>query len=378
MAVKDASMSGNAVTDGGAPSFASSKGGRVPGAKKIRGKELPAFTRQLSAMLASGLPVVQALVALEEQTSHPQFKKVIRGIRVRIEGGASLSQALAVYPDIFDPLYISIAQAGETGGLLAETTNRVATYLEASERLRRKVVSAMMYPAIVCVVALLLTTSMIIWIVPVFAEIYVDFGAKLPGPTQFLMNVSDLIRSRALYVIGALIAVSILISQIKKTEKGAFAFDKLKLKFPVFGALNQKVALSRFSATLAQLTQSGVPILKSLEIVEVAVGNRVLAQAIQKAASIVESGGNLSVALADSPWYPPIIVHMLTAGEKTGRIDEMLVRVSEFYDDEVESMLAGLTSLIEPLLIVVLGILIGGIVLCMFMPIFKMHEIVAF
>lgn len=349
---------------------------KVPGAKKIVAKDLPTFTRQLAAMLSSGLPVVQTLDALEEQSVNKVFKNVIAGIRAQIEGGASFSEALGQYPDIFDELYISMLRAGETGGMLAETTARIATYLEASNRLKRKVKSAMMYPTIVMTVALGLAAAMIIWIVPVFASIYGDFGARLPGPTQFLVNVSNMVRSNVLYVIAVLVLAGIALKKFKETENGAYMVDSLKLKIPVIGELTRKVALSRFCSTFAQLTRSGVPILQTMEIVAFATGNKVLSKSILDARVTVEQGEPLSRALEKSPTYPRMLIHMLSAGEKTGKVDEMLQKISEFYDDEVETMLGGLTSLIEPLLIVFLGVVIGGIVICMFLPIFKMHEII--
>jgi type IV pilus assembly protein PilC len=341
-------------------------------------KLVPVFTRQLAAMLSSGMPIVQTLDALESQTENKLFKNVIAGVRSQIEGGASLSDALRRYPDVFEELYVSMIEAGETGGLLADTAGRLAMHLEAQAKLRRKVISAMMYPAIVTLVALLLTSAMIIWIVPAFASIYEDFDAALPGPTQFLVNVSDFVRAYALYVFGTLTALFILIARMKKTEKGAYLWDGLMLRLPIFGDLISKVSLSRFSSTFAQLTRSGVPILQALEITSVATGNKVIGKVISDAGDVVERGEPLSSALAGNRNYPAMLVQMLSAGEQTGKVDEMLTKIAEFYDDEVDATLAGLTSLIEPLLIVFLGLVIGGIVLCMFMPIFKMHEIVAF
>jgi len=351
---------------------------KTPGAKKIRHKELPAFTRQLSAMLSSGMPVVQTLEALEEQTSNKVMKNIINGLRLEIEGGASLSEALRKYPDIFDELYISMFEVGESGGLLAETASRIAGYLEAAASLRRKVISAMMYPAIVSMVALLLTLGMLIFIVPVFQEIYTDFGANLPGPTQFLVSVSSTLRSHSLVVLCVVAIALVAFIQYKKTERGAYMWDNLKINFPVLGDLNRKVALSRFASTFASLTRSGVPILQSMHIVAQAMGNKVLGKVILNARANVESGEPLSATLAQSKAYPRVLVHMMAAGEKTGKVDDMLEKIAEFYEDEVDATLAGLTSLIEPILIVFLGVVIGGIVVCMFMPIFKMHEIVAF
>ncbi len=303
---------------------------------------------------------------------------MVADLRVEIEGGAALSEALRKYPDVFDQLYVSMFEAGESGGLVAETASRTAGYLEAAAALRRKVISAMMYPAIVTLVALLLTTGMLLFIVPVFEDIYVDFGANLPGPTQVLVNVSNTLRHHSLVVLAVLSILIVTVARLKRTEQGAYAWDNLKISLPVFGDLNRKVALSRFASTFSQLTRSGVPILKSMEIVGYAMGNRVLGKAVLDARSHVERGEPLSTALVKHKQYPRMLVHMLAAGEKTGTVDDMLEKIAQFYEEEVEATLAGLTSLIEPILIVFLGIVIGGIVVCMFMPIFKMHEIVAF
>lgn len=351
---------------------------KTPGARKIRGKELGPFTRQLAAMLSSGMPVVAALQTLEDQTINQSFKSIILGVRQQIEGGAMLSEAMRGYPDVFDELYISMFRAGEQGGMLAETAQRIAMYLESAAKLRSKVKSAMMYPTIVLVVALLLATGMIVWIVPVFANIYKDFNAKLPGPTQALVTVSDTIRGHAIEVLVAIILVAVVFSKWKKTPAGMYAWDKFKLSVPVIGELNRKVGLARFASTFAQLTKSGVPILQAMQIVAFATGNKALGGVILDAMAGVERGEPLSIALDKSKSYPRILINMLAAGERTGKVDDMLMRISEFYNDEVETMLQGLTSLIEPLLMVFLGVIIGTIVVCMFLPIFKMHEIINF
>jgi type IV pilus assembly protein PilC len=351
---------------------------KVSGARKIRSKDLPVFTRQLSAMLASGMPVTTSLSTLEDQTVNRNFKLVIAGVRAQIEGGSMLSEALATYPDVFDELYVSMFRAGESGGLLAETAGRIAGYLEASGRLRRKVKSAMMYPTIVMIVALMIAAGMIIWIVPVFASIFSDFGAKLPGPTQFLVDVSNAVRANFLVAAGIIGGLVFSFLKFKKTERGAYLMDRLALRMPVIGDLVKKVALARFASTFAQLSRSGVPILRALEIVSFACGNKVLGKIILDSCANVERGEPLSEALDKSKEYPRMLVNMMAAGEKTGKVDDMMQRISQFYDDEVEAMLSGLTSLIEPLLMVFLGVIIGGIVVCMFLPIFKMHEIVNF
>jgi type IV pilus assembly protein PilC len=349
----------------------------VAGAGKIRAKELPVFTRQLSAMLNSGMPVVHCLMTLDEQCTNKAFKEVIVGIRTQIEGGAMLSESLLAYPDIFDELYVNMFKAGETGGMLAETASRIATYLEARNRMLRKVKSAMMYPSIVMCVALSIAAGLITFIVPVFARIFSDFGSKLPGPTQFLVDVSDLVRNNGLMVLLGLVGLIIGFGKFKNTERGKYILDGLKLKFPVVGDLTTKIAMARFSSTFAQLTRSGVPILQALEIVGYAMGNKVLGKTILDAKIVVERGEPLSSALRKDKKFPLILVNMLTAGEKTGKVDDMLDRIADIYNDEVEAMLSGLTSLIEPLLMVFLGVLIGGIVACMFLPIFKMHEVIS-
>lgn len=351
---------------------------RVPGARKIKAKELPVFTRQLAAMLVSGMPVVHCLTTLEEQTLNVAFRGVIAGVRGQIEGGLMLSEALTAYPDVFDELYVNMFRAGETGGMLAETAARIASYLEAATKLQRKVKSAMMYPSVVMCVAVLLAVGMIWKIVPVFASIYKDFDAKLPAPTQVLVNLSEAMQAHYLSFILTIAGIIYAFNKWKSTKQGEFIWDGITLRIPVVGDLVRKVALARFSSTFAQLMKSGVPILKALDIVAYATGNKVLGKVILDSRAVVERGEPLSAALEKSRDYPRMLINMLQAGEKTGKVDDMLQRISEFYDDEVQAMLSGLTSLIEPLLMVFLGVVIGGIVLCMFLPIFKMHEIINF
>jgi type IV pilus assembly protein PilC len=348
----------------------------VRGARKIRLKELSVFTRQLSAMLAAGMPLVQTLLAMEQQTDDKNFKPLIVGIRTRVEGGAMYSEALAFYPSVFDELYISMMRAGEVGGILPDTCSRVATFLESSNRMRAKVKSAMMYPSVVIVVSLLLSTALIMFVVPVFVEMFSDFGGKLPGLTQALLDLSHLL-TRYWYMAITLVAGSIYaFKRYYKTDKGQYLIDELKLKVPGLGELATKVAISRFASTFAQLLHSGVQIMESLEIVGLATGNRVIGDSLIKARDTIEQGEPLSKALEPNKYYPRMLVHMLSAGEQTGQVEEMMDKVSEFYDNEVETMLAGLTSLIEPLLMVFVGAIIGTIVVAMFLPIFKMSELV--
>jgi type IV pilus assembly protein PilC len=269
-----------------------------------------------------------------------------------------------------------MVKGGESGGQLAETIARLATFLEASAKLRRKVKSAMMYPTIVLCLAMGIATAMIIFIVPVFGDMFADFGAKLPGPTQFLLNVSNQMRHFGIYIIAFIAFLITAFKKWKASPSGAYTFDSALLKAPVFGELNQKVASARFARTFGQLIRSGVPILDALNIVGGATGNRVAERIILDAREFVEKGEPLSAGLKNQKVFPIMLVRMLQAGEKTGKVDEMMDSIAEFYDDEVQTMLAGLTSLLEPMLMVFLGVIIGGIVICMFLPIFKMGEIV--
>jgi type IV pilus assembly protein PilC len=348
----------------------------VRGARKIRLKELPVFTRQISAMLSAGMPLVQTLTAMEEQTDDKNFKLIINGIRTRVEGGAMYSEALAYYPGIFDELYVSMMRAGEVGGILPDTCARVASFLEASNRLHAKVKSAMMYPSVVMTVALLLATALIMFIVPVFVDMFADFGAELPGLTQALLDFSNLLTSYWYIAITLIAGAIYAFKRYYNTDKGHYKIDELKLRVPGLGVLATKIAISRFASTFAQLMHSGVQIIESLEIVGLATGNRVIGDSLLKARQIIQEGEPLSRALETNKYYPRMLVHMLSAGEKTGQVEEMMDKVSEFYDNEVETMLAGLTSLIEPLLMVFIGVVIGTIVVAMFLPIFKMSEVV--
>jgi len=349
---------------------------RLRGVSKIRKKELPMYTRQLAAMLSSGMPLVQSINALESQSSHKSFCEVLQSVRQKVESGAMYSDALADYSQVFDELYVNMMRAGETGGMLAETSDRVAGFLEASNRLISKVKSAMMYPVVVMCVALIISSLLIIFIVPVFADMFSDFGGELPGPTLALLNVSNAITTYWYIAIAIVMILFYGIRYYAKTAKGAYMIDSIKLKFPLFGELTQKIAIARFAATFAQLLNSGVPIIQAMSIVGVATGNKVIGRAILDARPSVEEGNTLSSTLEGNPAFPPMLIHMLSSGEQTGKIEDMLGKLADVYQEEVNTMLEGLSSMIEPLLMVFIGTVIGGIVLCMFMPIFKMSEVV--
>jgi type IV pilus assembly protein PilC len=349
---------------------------KIPGSKKIINKDLPVFTRLLGAMLDAGMPLIQVLETLETETNNKQFQPVVVGIREYIESGESLSEAMAHYPTVFENLYLSMIQAGETSGMMSDIAMRLAGYLEEAVLLKRKVKSALMYPVMVTIIAIVLTTCMIMFVVPAFATIYEDFDSKLPLPTQFLVELSDFLRGYFLLVFGAIVGLGVFITQYKKTPAGKYQLDSLKLKLPVFGMLIQKVCLARFSSTFAELIRAGVPIIKTLDIVAAAADNAVYTRAVLEAKPKIESGNDIANSIADSGKFPSLLVQMMSAGEKSGKLDDMLGRISEIYKEEVDATVEGLTSLIEPLLISFLGVTIGGIVVAMFMPIFKLSEIV--
>ena len=357
---------------------ASRKAGRKRRQGNVKSQDLVVFTRQLATMMDAGLPLVQTLTALEEQTDNLVFKPVLRAVTTKVEQGQSFSEALSEHPKVFTKLYVSMVEAGETGGLLAEILDRLACYLESTARLKKKVKSAMSYPVIVCFIALSIALFLIVKVIPIFAGIYKDFGAQFPTPTQILIDISDIIRAYFVLTIGAAAGIIYGLMKFKRTKRGTALWDRTKLRLPVFGKLVHKIAISRFSRTFAALLRSGVPILETLRIVGQSAGNTVVERAVEKTAASIERGDNLAVALGQHSIFPPMLVRMVSAGEQTGKVDVMLEKISDFYDEEIEATLSGLTSLIEPLLIVFLGVVVGSIVICMFLPIFKLNQIVQF
>jgi len=343
---------------------------------KVALADLVVFTRQLATMIDAGLAMVQSLQALAEQTSNKVMRDVIKDVTVRVEGGDSFSEALQKHPKVFSKLYFCMVGAGEKGGLLADILARLATYLENTARLRAKVKSAMMYPIAVTIVAIGITIFLLIKVVPVFGDIYSSFGANLPAPTRFLMAISNFMQRFffLLFIVagGAIWGWLYFI----KTPPGRAFWDAKRIKLPIFGVIAHKICLARFTRTLSSLIRSGVPILEVLAIVQNTVGNVVMENAVKTASSDIERGESISAALSKHPVFPTMIIRMVTAGEQTGKIDTMLERISDFLDEEIETTLSGLTSLIEPILIVFLGVMVGGIAICMFLPIFKMTEII--
>jgi type IV pilus assembly protein PilC len=352
------------------------KQGKTSGGR-VSLSELVMFTRQLATMIDAGLAMVQSLQALADQTSNKVMRDVIRDICARVENGDSFSEALQKHPKAFSRLYVCMVSAGEQGGLLAEILARLATYLENTARLRKKVKSAMMYPTVVTVVAILITIFLLVKVVPVFGEIFSSFNAKLPAPTMYLVMISSFVKKYIVFL--ALAAGGGVYGWLYfiKTPAGRLFWDTNRIRLPIFGVIAHKICLARFTRTLASLVRSGVPILEVLQIVSQTVGNMVMEKAIKTAAGDIERGESISAALAKHPVFPIMIVRMVTAGEQTGKIDNMLERIADFLDEEIETTLSGLTSMIEPILIVFLGVVVGGMVICMFLPIFKLPEIVS-
>ena len=347
------------------------KGGRVQLA------DLVVFTRQLATMIDAGIAIVQSLQALAEQTTNKVMRDTIKDVCSRVEAGESFSEALIRHPKAFNKLYVSMVGAGEKGGLLAEILARLATYLENTERLRKKVKTALMYPTVVTIVAIVITVFLLVRVIPTFKEVYSGFNAKLPAPTEVMIGISEIVQHYLLYLIVLAGAGVWGWLYFIKTKQGREFWDSQRIKLPIFGPIAHKICLARFTRTLASLVRSGVPILEVLQIVSQTVGNTVMEKAVKASALDIERGEGISNALAKHPVFPTMIIRMLSAGEQTGNIDIMLERVADFLDEEIETTLSGLMSLIEPLLIVFLGVVIGGMVICMFLPIFNLANVVS-
>lgn len=344
--------------------------------KKIKLEELTVFTQQIAAMLEAGLPLVSALEALEEQTETPVFQIIIRNVRNEVSSGRAFSEACRDYPRAFPNLFVSMVEAGEASGGLAEILEKTSTYFEETVKLVKQVKGALVYPAVVIGLAVVLVNVLLVFVIPVFADMFSDFGAELPKPTQFLISLSDFLKSYIIFLIAGAAGIVWGIRRFCATPKGRVIKDSLITKLPVVGELTRKVNLSRFCRTYAILMRSGVPILKTLDIVAAASGNTFVERACKNISKHISAGGQVSEVVAADPYFPPMVKHMSRAGEQTGNVDGMLVKVADFYDAEVETLVAALTSLMEPLLITFLGVVIGGIVMAMFLPIFQLSSVV--
>lgn len=344
---------------------------------KIKLSELVLFSRQMATLIDSGIPLVHGLDILTDQVENAAFKKIVLTVKNDVASGVSLNEALAKHPRAFSPLFVNMVKAGESSGSLDEIMERLATYLEKTDSLLRKVRSALVYPSVVSIMAVAITLVLILKVVPVFKSMFADFGGKLPIPTLILITVSDfLIHYFFLWFTAAVVGV-VFLTRFLKTAKGAEMFDGFKLRMPIFGVIFRKVAVSKFSRTLATLLKSGVPILTSLDIVGKTSGNRIIERAVGKVRESIHEGENISGPLSRSKVFPPLVVRMIAVGEQTGEMEKMLTKIADFYDDQVDATVSGITSLIEPLVIAFLGIVIGTIVICMFLPIFKLSSLVS-
>jgi type IV pilus assembly protein PilC len=347
--------------------------------KRVKTAELLVFTRQLSTIVSAGLPLLQGLDILADQTDDPNFGAVIDAIAQEVESGETFSDALKKFPKAFPDLYVSMVRSGEASGDLDGVLLQLADYLEASEELKRRIKSAMTYPVVAFGMIILIAGGLIVFVVPQFAEIFGSFGRDLPAPTQILIMVSNFLRSW--YAIPTMIVVGVVVffavRMYGATETGKYNLDKMRLRMPIFGNLLRKVAISRFTRTLSTLTRSGVAILQALEITERTAGNEVFAKAVREAADSVRNGDTLADPLMRSEVFPAMVTRMIGVGEKTGALEIMLAKIADFYDAEVKAMVDSLTSLIEPILIGMMGVVVGGIVIALFMPILQLSSLVS-
>lgn len=343
----------------------------------VKLEDLVIFSRQLATMIDAGIPLVQSLTILMEQIDNKSLRNTISVVRQDIQGGTSFCDALAKHPKVFSELFINMCRAGEASGMLDQVLDRMATYLEKSAQLQRKVKSSLVYPAVVISMVIIITAVLLLKVVPTFKSIFDSLGGKLPMPTQVLIFISDLLRKYFLYTVIVLVFLAVAFKKYISTPKGRYNFDKMLLFLPGFGTLFQKVAMAKFSRTFSTLIKSGVPVLNALEIVAKTAGNKVVEETITNCRAAVRSGESISQPLLKSKIFPPLVCRMIEVGEQTGQLEKMLSKVADFYDSQVDAAVSGLTSLIEPMVIALMGVIIGGIVIALFLPIFKISELVS-
>ncbi len=344
---------------------------------KVRENDIILFARQFSTMIDAGLPIIQCLDILHNQQNNATFKKILRQIKESVEGGSTLAEALKKFPRQFDDLFVNMVAAGEAGGILDAILRRLASYMEKAARLKAKVKGAMTYPLVTLGIAVIVLAVILIFVIPVFEEMFADFGSELPAPTQFVVSMSELVKSKILYILGALLLGGIAFRKYYKTEKGRDMVDALVLRLPVFGILLRKVAVAKFTRTMGTMLASGVAILDALDIVAKTAGNRTVEKAIYNVRSGIAEGRTMADPLAESGVFPPMVCQMIAVGESTGALDAMLEKIADFYDEEVDQAVENLTQLIEPVMLVFLGVTIGGLVVAMYLPIFKMAGAIA-
>jgi type IV pilus assembly protein PilC len=343
---------------------------------KVKEKDVVVFCRIFSTMINAGLPLIQCLDLLAQQEQNKTFKEIIKKVKEDVESGASLTEALKKHPDVFDELFINLIAAGEAGGILDIILGRLSAYMEKAMKLKSQVKGAMTYPAAVLVISIGVVALLLIKVIPVFKKMFEGMGGELPGPTQFLVNASEFAQSYWWVMVGIIVAVVIAFGRFYKTEKGRWSIDSLLLKAPIFGPLLKKVAVAKFSRTLSTMMNSGVPILEGLNIVSKTAGNVVVEAALIKTRQNISEGRTIAEPLSETGIFPPMVVQMIAVGEATGALDTMLSKIADFYDDEVDAAVAAMTALLEPIMMVFLGGVVGGMIIAMYLPIFKMASVV--
>jgi type IV pilus assembly protein PilC len=344
---------------------------------KVKDKDVVVFTRQFSTMIDAGLPLVQALDILASQVGNKKFAQVITQIKNDVEGGSTYADALHRHPRVFSELYANMVAAGEAGGILDTVLNRLANYMEKSIKLKRKVKGAMVYPAVVTVVAVLVIAIIMIYVVPTFSSMFTSMGGSLPAPTKIVIGISNFLAGKGgIFILFALIGLSVGFFQFRRTPNGKYLTDRMFLKLPVFGTLILKVAVAKFTSTLGTLVSSGVPILEGLEITAKTAGNKVIERSVYKVRDAVQEGKTLAEPLQKEKIFPNMVTQMIAVGESAGALDSMLSKIADFYDEEVDAAVSSLTAMIEPLLMVFLGGTVGFIVVAMYLPIFKIMQLV--
>jgi type IV pilus assembly protein PilC len=351
---------------------------KVPGfGPKVKPHDLMVFTRQFATMIDAGLPIVQSLDILGQQTENKLLRSTLQTIQRDVESGFTLADALKKHPKIFDDLYVNMVTAGEEGGVLNTVLNRVAMFIEKANKLKKKVKGAMIYPCTIIAVAVIVVAILLIYVIPVFAELYGSMGKALPAPTQITINMSNWVRAYIIYIVFMLVGAGVALSMYYKTDNGRVTIDGVLLRLPVVGDLLRKVAVARFSQNLSILLSSGVPILDGLAITSRTAGNKVVERAVMAARVSISQGKTVAEPLTESKVFPPMVCHMVAIGENTGALDSMLKRVGEFYEEEVDNAVANLTAMMEPIIMIVLGIILGGLVISMYLPIFQLGSVIS-
>ena len=342
---------------------------------KVKAKDVVLFSRQLATMVGAGLPIMRGLGTMIDQVENPAMKEVVTKIRDDIEHGISISQAMAKFPKIFNTLYVSMVAAGETAGNLDQILDRLAGYLEAAEELQRKVKGAMSYPAVIVSAVIVVVIFLMVFVIPTFVNVFQEAGAKLPMMTQITIGMSNWMKNNIGVLVAIIAGIFFFLRWYRSTPAGSLAIDRILLRAPVFGQLIRKQAVARFTRTLSTMIHGGVPILQAMEVVAKTSGNRVVEEVVIKSMESIKEGEKISEPLKQSGVFPPMVIQMISVGEETGKLPEMLVRVADFYDSEVDTAVASLSSMIEPLVIIFMGVIVGFLVISMFMPMFELGQV---